>query len=114
MKTPIKTILALASILLVAGCTAVAQDATTATTKSFGPGTGPGWRHEQMVQAWEKGEMPGPMMRGQMMRGQGFGPGMRGYGPGAAAVGPDGKVDTTKLPAWCPYSTAPDAKDTTQ
>ncbi|MEW5727407.1 MAG: hypothetical protein AB1918_06235 [Pseudomonadota bacterium] len=104
MKTLTKTIVALASVLLVAGCTAAAQDATA--PKAFGPGYGPGWRHEQMVQAWEKGELPaGP----GMMRGRGFGPGMRGYGPGAAAIGPDGKVDTSKLPPWCPYSTAPDA-----
>lgn len=108
MKTLTKTIVALASVLLVAGCAAAAQDATTPT--AVGPGYGPGWRHEQMVQAWQRGELPaGP----GMMRGRGYGPGMRGYGagygPGAAAIGPDGKVDTSKLPPWCPYGTAPAA-----
>lgn len=103
MKTLTKTIVALASVLLVA-YGASAQDTTT--DKAVTPGFGPGWRHEQMVQAWEKGEMPGPMM----MRGRGgFGPGMmRGMGPGAAAIGPDGKIDTSKLPDWCPYKTGAD------
>ncbi|MGE5547652.1 MAG: hypothetical protein ACM33T_12190 [Solirubrobacterales bacterium] len=105
MKTLSKTILGLAGLLLLAGCTAAADEtAVKATTPAFGPG----WRHEQMVQAWQKGEVP----QGAMMRAGGrpaFGPGMmRGAGPGAAAIGPDGKIDTSKLPEWCPYRTAPE------
>lgn len=108
MKTLTKTIAAMAGLLLLAGCGAVAQDQTP---KAAGPGYGPGWRHEQMVQAWEKGEVPpGPMM---MMRnkgpgpafapGPGSGPGMRGFGP---PVDENGKIDTSKLPDWCPMKQA--------
>lgn len=89
MKTLTKTILALSGLLLLAGCGAVAQDQTPQNA-------GPGWRHEQMVKAYEKGEFPGPAM---MMRGRGFGPTM--------AIGADGKVDPAKMPPWCPYRTAP-------
>ncbi|CAA7613195.1 hypothetical protein [Magnetospirillum sp. UT-4] len=109
MKTLTKTMAAMFALALVAGCTAAAQDpAPTAT----GPGFGPGWRHEQMVQARAKGELPpGPMMPGAMM-GRGFGP-----GPGAAQgrLGPplnaDGTIDTAQLPPWCPMRQAaqPDA-----
>lgn len=102
MKTLTKTIAAMAGLLLLAGCGAAAQDATP---KAAGPGFGPGWRHEQMVQAWEKGEIPpgpGPMM--MMMRRQGMGP---GYGP---PVGADGKIDTAKLPDWCPMKTQANTK----
>ena len=102
MKTLTKTILALSGLLLLAGCGAAAQD----PTPQVGPGYGPGWRHEQMVEARKSGGLPPHPM---MMRG----PGMHAYGPGAAAIGPDGKVDTGKLPPWCPYGTAtPDAKTT--
>ncbi|HSV29354.1 MAG TPA: hypothetical protein VLL76_07340 [Candidatus Omnitrophota bacterium] len=102
MKTLSKTVLALSGLLLLAGCSALAEDTTP---KAVGPGYGPGWRHEQMVQARQNGQLP----PAAMMRGPGM---MRGQGPGAAAIGPDGKVDTSKLPAWCPYNTASDAKDT--
>lgn len=94
MKTLTKTILALSGLLLLAGCGAVAQDQNAQVP-------GPGWRHEQMVKAWEKGEMPGPAM----MRGRGFGPGPM------MAIGADGKVDPANMPPWCPYRTAP-ATDT--
>lgn len=106
MNTITKFLAASAAVLVLAGCSAVAEEKTAT------PATGPGWRHEQMVKAWEKGEMPGPMM----MQGRGgMGPGMmRGAGPGAQALGPDGKVDTSKLPPWCPLSTAPDATKTTK
>lgn len=93
MKTMTMTIAA----LLLTGCTAAAEDATP---KTAGPGWGPGWRHEQMAQAWEKGEMPGPMM---MMRG--MGPGARG-----PAIGADGKIDTSQLPPWCPLNKAAEPK----
>lgn len=109
MKTMMKSIAVLGSLLLLAGCSAAADDVTPRTA---GPGYGPGWRHEQMVKAWEKGEYPGPMMM-MMMRGPGgpgkFGPGVRGYGP---AVGADGKIDTSKLPEWCPLKQAPEAPAT--
>lgn len=108
MKTMMKTIAVLGGLLLLAGCSAAAEDTTP---RAFGPGYGPGWRHEQMVKAWEKGEMPGPMMmRGQRGPGQ-FGPGMRGYGP---PVGADGKVDTTKLPEWCPLKQQAETPATTK
>lgn len=94
MKTLMKTMVAVAGILLLTGLAANAQNEAATY--------GPGWRHQQMTEAWERGEArPGPMM----MRG---GPGqmkpMRG-GPGRMALNPDGTVDTTKLPEWCPYAT---------
>lgn len=94
--TTTKLIATLAGLLLLAGCTAAAEDTTT---KATGPAYGPGWRHEQMVQAWQKGEAP-PMMRA---RGTGFGNRMM-MGP---PVGEDGKIDTTKLPPWCPLNQTP-------
>ena len=96
MKTLGKTILTMTGLLLIAGCAAVAEEtAPTVATPA------PGWRHEQMVKAWQTGEVaPAPMM----MRGRGYG---YGYGHQAmmrAAIGPDGKIDPAKLPAGCPYA----------
>lgn len=108
MKTMMKSIAVLGSLLLLAGCGAAAEDVAPRTA-------GPGWRHEQMAKAWEKGELPGPMM---MMRGPDstgrfgpgkFGPGARGYGP---PVGADGKIDASQLPEWCPLKQAPEAPAT--
>lgn len=97
--TTTKFIATLAGLLLLAGCTAAAEDVTKAATPAYGPG----WRHEQMVQAWQKGETP-PMMQA---RGPGFGPRMMGQGVMGAAVGEDGKIDTSKLPPWCPLNQSP-------
>ncbi|MBR9971900.1 hypothetical protein [Magnetospirillum sulfuroxidans] len=101
MTTTLKTIAVFVGLLLLAGCAANADDTPTKTNAGYGPG----WRHEQMMQARANGTFtPGPMMAapGQMIgRGQGFGPGMRGYGP---PVDANGNVDTSKLPAWCPYA----------
>jgi hypothetical protein len=94
MKTLTKKILVLSGLLLLAGCSAVAQDQPPQTV-------GPGWRHEQMVKAWEKGEVPGPAM----MHTRGFGPAPM------MAVTSDGTIDPAKMPPWCPYRTAP--KDNT-
>ena len=82
MKTILKTLAAFAAVAFVASCTASAADQPTPQT------WGPGWRHEQMVKAAKDGT---------------FIPG-RFYGRGmmAAAIGPDGKIDVTKLPADCP------------
>ena len=94
MKTVFKSLAAIAALGFVAACTAEAAD--PATTQGWGPG----WRHEQMVKAVKDGTFvpgSGPMMaRGW---GSGGGPG-RGYM--AAAIGPDGKIDPTKLPEQCP------------
>jgi len=90
--TTTKLITLLAATLLLAGCSAAAEDTTS---KAAGPLYGPGWRHEQMAQAWSKGETPGPMM----MQGRLYGPHMM-----AAALDKDGKLDTTKLPPWCPLN----------
>jgi hypothetical protein len=94
MKTLFKALAGLAVITTVAACTAYAADQPTPKT------WGPGWRHEQMIQAQKDGTFT-----------PGYGPGMgRGMGPGmgrgmmaANALGPDGKIDPTKLPADCPY-----------
>lgn len=97
MNTLMKTMAAVAGLLLLSGCAANAQD-DTATNY------GPGWRHQQMAEAWQNGERgPGPMMMRSKMRGE-----MRG--PGRMALNPDGTVDTTKLPEWCPYATEPEKK----
>lgn len=108
MNTLTKTILAIAGLLLVGGV-AVAQD----QTRTGGPAAfGPGWRHQQMAEAWVKGEMPqGPMMMMMMRDGTRRGPGMMmGQGPGRAALNPDGTIDTAKLPEWCPYAPKADTK----
>ncbi len=96
MKTILKTLAVLAAVAFVASCTASAADQST-TQQTWGPG----WRHEQMVKAYKDGTFtPG--------QGRGPGYGMWGGGPGygrgmmASAVGPDGKIDPTKLPTDCP------------
>ncbi len=103
MKTMMKSIAVLGSLLLLAGCSAAADDVAPRAA-------GPGWRHEQMAKTWEKGGMPGPMMmRGQAGPGK-FGPGhMHGYGP---PVDADGKIDTSKLPDGCPLKQTPEAATT--
>ncbi|MBI5163826.1 MAG: hypothetical protein HY985_07980 [Magnetospirillum sp.] len=89
MKTLMKTVAALAGVLVVSGCAATAQEPTP--PQAYGPG----WRHQQMMAAWQDGKAPpAPMMM------------MRGRGPGMMAVGPDGKIDLTKLPPGCPYAQA--------
>jgi len=95
MKTLTKTIAAFAGLLLLAGCSAAAEDAAP---KTAAPAYGPGWRHEQMMQARQDGKSgPGPMM---MQRTGRMGP----------PLNADGTVDTTRLPDWCPYKQpAPDA-----
>lgn len=95
MKTMMKTAAFVTALLLAGAAAAIAEDAAP---KATGPGWGPGWRHQQMAEAWEKGQVPpGPMM---MMRGQG--PAGR-FGP---PIGADGKIDTSKLPEWCPMRQA--------
>ncbi|MBF0325667.1 hypothetical protein [Magnetospirillum moscoviense] len=98
MKTLTKTIAAFAGLLLLAGCAAAAEDTTP---KNVGPGYGPGWRHEEMIKARQSGQFgPGPMMMNRAAApGQTFGPGRMG-----PPLNADGTVDTTKLPAWCPYN----------
>ncbi len=93
--------LALATLLVVAGCTAASAEDTA--TKATTPTYGPGWRHEQMMQTraangqWGFG--PGP--------GMGYGPGMmQGQGRLGPPLKADGTVDTTRLPDWCPMKTA--------
>lgn len=102
MKTVFKTLAALATVTLVAACAAYAADQTTPQTWT------PGWRHEQMVKAFQDGTATPGFGPGRMMRaggGPGYGRGMMGQGPGFA-VGPDGKIDPTKLPEGCPYRQA--------
>ena len=90
---------ALATLLLVVGCTAASAEDTT--TKATPQTYGPGWRHEQMMQAraansqWGYG--PGTGMGYGM--GQGYGRMQGGGGPPLKA---DGTIDTTRLPDWCP------------
>lgn len=93
--TTTKFIATLAGLLLLAGSAAIAEDVTP---KATGSGYGPFWRHKQMAQAWQKGEVP-PMMRA---RGPGVGPRMMG-----PPVDEDGKIDATKLPPWCPLNQTP-------
>jgi hypothetical protein len=102
MKTILKTLTALAVIGLASVVVAQAADQPT-TPQTWGPG----WRHEQMLKSIQDGTFtPG---QGYGMRGgRGPGYGMMGGGPGygrgfmAAAIGPDGKVDLSKLPTNCP------------
>lgn len=110
MKTTLKALSVFAGLLLLAGCAANAGDTPNQTAC---PGYGPGWRQEQMIQARQDGTAP-PCRMG--MRGQGFGPGqgMGMRGPGPAALNADGTVDTTKLPAWCPYATKADTTPKTE
>lgn len=97
--TPFKLTATLATLLLVAGCSAASAEdtATTPNPTAFRPG----WRHEQMMQARAQGQMP-PAFAGQRGPGMGYGMGW-GYGPALKA---DGTVDTTKLPEWCPMRTS--------
>lgn len=89
--TPFKIAATFATLLLVAGCTAAnAEDATTKVTT---PTYGPGWRHEQMMQARAQGQGMPAMMYQRM----GY-----GMGRGGPPLNADGTVDTTKLPDWCP------------
>lgn len=102
MKTVFKTLTALTAVAVLAACAAIAAEPATPQAWT------PGWRHEQMVKAVQDGTVtPG--------NGPGFGPGRMmsaGYGPGmgrgmmAAALGPDGKIDPSKLPEGCPYRQA--------
>lgn len=96
--TPFKIAATFATLLLVAGCTAA--NAEDATTKATAPTYGPGWRHEQMMQARAQGQIPQAMMA---RRGAGYGFGM-GYGMGrnGPPLNADGTIDTAKLPEWCP------------
>jgi len=97
MKTTLKTIAVFTGLLLLAGCAANADDTTT---KANAPGYGPGWRHQQMMQARLKGDVPpGPMMMAR-------GPGQRGSGP---PVDENGQIDTSKFPPGCPYADTPTA-----
>lgn len=107
MKTTLKTIAVFAGLLLLAGCAVQAGDTPNQTACP-----GPGWRHEQMVQArMNNADRP----CGMAVRGQGFGPGygqgMRGFGPPTNA---DGTIDTSKLPSWCPYATKTDQAPKTE
>lgn len=100
MKTLLKTLTILAAIGF--ATVAIAQTADQSTPQTWGPG----WRHEQMIKAVKDGTFtPG--------QGMGQGRGMWGGGPGwgrggmmAAAVGPDGKIDPSKLPEGCPMRTS--------
>jgi hypothetical protein len=103
MKIILKTLAAFAALAFVASCAASAADQSTPQT------WGPGWRHEQMLKAQQDGTFT-PGQGPGFGRGPGFGP---GYGRGmmAAAIGPDGKIDAskvdlTKLPADCPMRQA--------
>lgn len=101
MKTLLKTLTFLAAMGFAS--VAIAQTANQTTT----PQTwGPGWRQEQMNRAAQDGTFIPCPGRGP---GRGQGVGMWGGGPGpgrggmmAAAVGPDGKIDPSKLPVGCP------------
>lgn len=96
-RTKIAT--ALAVLLLVAGCGVAAEE--TPATKAATPTYGPGWRHEQMMQARANGQLPPAAIAGQ--RGPGMGYGMGRGGPPLRA---DGTIDTAQLPDWCPMKTA--------
>lgn len=95
-----RLVTALAAVLMAVGFAAAAQDTTPQTTpQTFGPG----WRQAQMMQARQAGQLP-PAMVAPRGPGMAYGP---GYGMGRrAALNPDGTVDTTRLPTWCPYRTA--------
>ncbi|MCR6631368.1 MAG: hypothetical protein NVV74_15705 [Magnetospirillum sp.] len=94
--TALKIATALTVLLTLAGAAAAEDTQTKAATPAYGPG----WRHEQMVQAWQRGETPAAMM---MRRGPGYGLGMGlGAARGSPALKADGTVDVTQLPPWCP------------
>jgi hypothetical protein len=94
MKTLTKTLALLSAVLLVAGCAVNTAEAEQAWT--------PGWRHEQMMKAFQDGKAaPGPMM----MRRAGYGPGWAaGAGRGPVAPAADAKLDPTTLPPGCPFN----------
>lgn len=99
--TPFKLAATFAILLLAAGCTnASAEDATKSTATP--PAYGPGWRHEQMMQARAQGQVPPAMMA---QRGPGYG--MMGYGMGRGGppLKADGTIDTARLPDNCPLKT---------
>ncbi len=93
----------LAALLLVAGCTAAAQD--TATDKTAATAYGPGWRHEQMMQARAQGQAP-LSMTAQRGPGAGMGWGMGVRAMGGPPLNADGTIDTAQLPVWCPMRNA--------
>lgn len=97
--------LALATLILVAGCTAASAEDTT--SKATPPTYGPGWRYEQMMQTRAANGQGATY--GQWGSGPGRGYGM-GYGMGRGNGGPplkaDGTLDTSRLPDWCPMRTA--------
>lgn len=98
----LKIATAFAALLLVAGCTAASAEDTT--PKAASPAFGPGWRHEQMVQARAQGHlMPGTINTS----GSGMGWGMGRGGPPLKA---DGTIDTAQLPDGCPMKTAAPTK----
>lgn len=90
---------ALAALLLVSGCTAASADDAA---KTAAPAYGPGWRHEQMMQARTQGTLPPAMMAA---RGPGMGM-MMGRGMAGPPLKADGTIDTAKLPDGCPLKTA--------
>lgn len=92
---------AFAALLLVAGCTAANAEDTT--PKAATPAYGPGWRHEQMMQARAQGAVPAGMTYANGP-GMGWGPGW-GMHRGGPPLKADGTVDTTRLPDWCPMKT---------
>lgn len=96
--TRIKIATALAALLLITGCSAAAEDTTT---KAIAPTYGPGWRHEQMMQARNQGQLPPAMIANG---GPGYRMGMMA-GRGGPPLKADGTIDTTQLPPWCPLKT---------
>lgn len=98
--TRMKIAIALAAALIVTGCTAAAEDTTA---KATAPTFGPGWRHEQMMQARGQGQMP-PAMITNGGPGAGYRMGMMA-GRGGPPLKADGTIDTTQLPEWCPLKT---------
>lgn len=96
--TRMKIATALAILLLVAGCTAASAEDTA--TKATVPTYGPGWRHEQMMQARANGQLP-PALMSQRGPGMGYGMGW-GMGRNGPPLKADGTIDTTRLPDWCP------------
>ena len=97
----------LATLLLIAGCTAAAQDTTT--DKAAATAYGPGWRHEQMMQARAQGQIP-PAMTAQRGPGGGMGWGLGVRAVGGPPLNADGTIDTTQLPVWCPMRNAAQQK----
>lgn len=99
----------LAVLLTVAATIAIAQDVSTiAQTPSWGPG----WRHQQMMQARQASTPPTAWMA---QRGPGMGMGLgTGLGQGRGFAGlprnADGTIDTSQLPAWCPLKNAPQSQ----